>query len=339
MLPPVNNTQIYPRRPRHRLFGSLLILLIWLVIFGLIAYNWQNIDDWWKLRGYQAPADIAQLASQDTMTPYGRKIFYVNHAAILTKTAFPQKCPNNGGEQTIVLGCYHSDQAGIFLLGVDDPRLNGVEPVTAAHEMLHGAYDRLSSADKAKVNAMLLDYYNNDLHDQRLRDTIAAYKKTEPKDIVDEMHSIFGTEVANLPPGLEQYYSRYFTDRAQVAAYAAKYQAEFTSRQAAVAQDDAQLAALKQQIDSLESDLRAKQAAIEARQASLNSLQASGDITTYNADVPAYNALVNEYNSEVGQVRTLISQYNDLVAARNAIALQENQLSKELTTSPSTISR
>lgn len=301
--------------------------------------NHQNITDWWKLRNYQAPAPVAQLATQDTMTAYARKIFYVNHAAILAKDTFPQNCPNNGGEQTIVLGCYRSGQAGIFLLGVSDPRLNGVEQVTAAHEMLHGAYDRLSSSEKSKINAMLLDYYNNDLHDQRLRDTIAAYKKTEPNDLVNEMHSIFGTEIAKLPPGLEQYYKRYFTNRAQIAAYAAQYQGEFTSRQAAVARDDAKLADIKQQIDSLEADLQAKQATIQARQSSLNALRTSGDISAYNAGVPAYNALVNGYNAEVEQIRGLIGQYNELVAERNAIALQENQLSKELTASPSTISR
>ncbi|HUY84913.1 MAG TPA: hypothetical protein VMU97_00140 [Candidatus Dormibacteraeota bacterium] len=335
MLPPANKVSSH----HHSRLGNLVILVIWLAILGLAANNRQNIIDWWKLRNYQAPATVSQLAAQDTMTAYGRKIFYVNHAAILNKTAFPKQCPNNGGEQTIVLGCYHGDQAGIFLLGVNDPRLNGVEQVTAAHEMLHGAYDRLSSSEKAKVDAMLLDYYNNDLRDQRLRNTIAAYRKTEPHDVVNEMHSIFGTEVAKLPSGLEQYYKRYFTNRAQMAAYAAQYQGEFTSRQAAVTQDDAQLAALKQQIDSLEADLQVKQSTISSKQSSLNELKASGNTDAYNAGVPGYNTLVNDYNAEVEQVRGLIGQYNTLVAARNAIATQENQLSKELITNPPTISR
>lgn len=335
MPPPANKNTPYRQRPSR--LGSLAVLIIWLAIFAVIAANRQNIIDWWKLRGYQAPSPIANLASQDTMTAYGRKIFYVNHTQLLAKTDFSKQCPNNGGEQTIVLGCYHSDQAGIFLLGVSDPRLNGVEQVTAAHEMLHGAYDRLSASEKAKVNAMLLDFYNNDLHDQRLRDTIAAYKKSEPNDVVNEMHSIFGTEVAKLPSGLEDYYKRYFTTRAVVAAYAAQYEGEFTSRQAAVATDDAQLAALKQQIDGLEADLQAKQATISSQQSTLNSLKANGNIAAYNAAVPGYNDLVDAYNAEVEQVRALISQYNDLVAARNSIALQENQLSKELSGSPSTI--
>jgi hypothetical protein len=338
MLQPANNTLYQSKKPVRRFFRSLLILVIWLAVLGLLAANRQNIVDWWMLRHYQAPATVAQLAGQDTMTDYARKIFYVNHAAIEDKSSFPKSCPNNGGEQTIVLGCYHSNQAGIFLLGVADPRLSGVEQVTAAHEMLHGAYDRLSSSEKSKVDTMLLDYYNHGLTDQRVKDAIAAYRKTEPHDLVNEMHSIFGTEVANLPIGLVQYYTRYFTDRSQVTAYAAQYQAVFTSRQAAVAQDDVQLTSLKQQIDTIKADLTAKRASIQSSQSSLNALQANGDIKNYNAGVPAYNALIDNYNVEVANLQSLISQYNSLVASRNSIALEENQLAKELTTNATSIS-
>ena len=308
----------------------VVILLLWLSALGLIAVNRQNIFDWWRLRSYQAPAEVSQLAAQDTMTAYARKVFYVNQPAIDDKQQFAKVCPNSNREQTIVLGCYRAGQSGIFLLGVSDPRLSGVEQVTAAHEMLHAAYDRLSGSERRRVDAMLLDYYSHGLHDQRILDTIAAYKKTEPNDLVNEMHSVFGTEVANLPSGLEQYYQRYFTNRAQIAGFAAQYQAEFTSRQAAIAQDDAQLAALKAQIDALEADLKTRQATIDSQQAALMNERDAGDTKAYNAAVPGYNSLVSAYNADVATTRNLISQYNQLVASRNAIALEEGQLVNEL---------
>ncbi len=306
-------------------------MLFWAVIAAVVLLNRQNLFDWFALRNYHAPTVVMQLATQDTMTAYGRKIFYVNHPKLDDRATFTSVCPNNGGEHTIVLGCYHGDQGGIFLLTVSDPLLNGVEQVTAAHEMLHAAYDRLSSKDRQHVDAMLMDYYNHDLHDQRLLDTIAAYKKSEPNDVVNEMHSVFGTEVANLPVGLEDYYKRYFTSRQQVAAYAAQYQAEFTSRQAVVKQDDAQLANLKSEIDSTQADLKAKLVVIMSEQQTLQSERSSGDIQAYNAGVPGYNRLVDQYNAEVHSLQLLIDQYNALVSARNAIALQEQQLNNELT--------
>jgi hypothetical protein len=329
MSSPVNNT-LQPSRHRFRRLVSVVLLLLWLVALWLVALNRHNILDWWKLRHYQAPAAISTLAAQDTMTGYGRKIFYVNQPVIDDKSAFTKACPHNGGEQTIVLGCYHGGQSGIFLLNVDDPRLNGVLQVTAAHEMLHGAYERLSSAERKRVDAMLVDYYNNGLHDQRIVKTIAAYKKSEPNDIVSEMHSVFGTEIAGLPSQLEAYYKRYFTDRSQIASYAAQYQAQFTDREAIVAGYDSQLAYLKTQITSAESDLQSKQAAINTMQSKLTSQKNSGDINGYNAGVPVYNNLVNAYNAEIQTIKDLIRHYNQLVAERNAVALEEDELVKDL---------
>lgn len=310
--------------------GLLLILVMLLGLLGALVANRLAILDWWRLHNYQPPPAVVSLASQDTMTAYGRKLFYINHPQIDPKSNFYQHCPKNGGEQTIVLGCYHGGENGIFLLSVDDPRLNGVEQVTSAHEMLHAAYDRLSSADKQHVDSLLLAYYHQGKLDARLQKTMAAYQQSEPNDVVNEMHSVFGTEIANLPPELEQYYGRYFTNRAQVAAYAAQYQSVFTSRQAQVAAYDQQLQALKSQIDTNEAELKAQQQAITDRRNQLTAERSAGNTGAYNAGVPGYNSLVDQYNATVNQTRSLITQYNQLVVSRNAIALQQDQLVNEL---------
>jgi len=318
---------------------TLVIVVIWCGLLGLAALNRQNIIDWWLLRNYQAPVAVSTLATQDTLTSYARKVFYVNHPLVDDKVSFATTCPNNGGEQTIVLGCYHGNQAGIFLLSVNDPRLDGVEQVTAAHEMLHAVYDRLSSKDRTKVDAMLMDFYQHGLQDQRIKDTIAAYKKSEPHDVVNEMHSVFGTEVPTLPSQLETYYQRYFVNRAAVAGFATKYQSEFTNRKTAVSQADVELAQLKAQINASEADLPTKQAAITSEQSRLLGLKNSGNISGYNAGVPAYNRLIDSYNAEVHDLQSLVDQYNTLVGNRNAIALEQDQLVNELKTNVSTINR
>ena len=71
-----------------------------------------------------------------------------------------------------MLGCYHSNQDGIFLYNVQDARLAGVQQVTAAHEMLHAAYDRLSTKDKNYVDGLLMDYLQERPQDQRIIDTM-----------------------------------------------------------------------------------------------------------------------------------------------------------------------
>jgi hypothetical protein len=321
---------------RFRVVGGVVLAV--LLACGVIALaERQHIFDWWRLRGYLPPVTVQQLASETTMNAYARKVFYVNHPAVDAKSSFGKVCPNNGGEKTVVLGCYHSDQQGIYILRVSDPRLSGVEQVTAAHEMLHAAYDRLSTRDRASVDRMLTDYYQHGLHDKRVLATIAAYKKSEPNDVVNEMHSVFGTEVANLPAPLENYYKRYFTDRQKIVAYAQQYEGAFTSREQQVANDDTQLAAQKQQITSDEASLHAQAQAIDSEQTRLSSLKSTGDYSGYNALVPDYNTKVGQYNALVATVRALIAQYNQLVKSRNAIALEETQLVQDITTTPQRI--
>ncbi len=327
MLPPTNKHS--SKRRKHR-FGILLLLVVWAAVLGLVAINRQNILDWWMLRHYTAPAVVAQLAAQDSLTDSARKIFYVNKPSVDNKSDFSTVCPGNGREQTIVLGCYHGNQSGIFILNVADERLSGVQQVTAAHEMLHAAYDRLSPSERQRVDAMLIDYYEHDLRDERIQDTMAAYKKTEPNDLVNEMHSVFGSEIANLPTGLDKYYKRYFNNRTVVTSYAAQYQSAFTSRQTILSQKGSQLAQLKSQIDANKADLKTKEDDLKTQYDTLVSKRDSGDVTAYNSRVPFYNRLLETYKSEVQATQNLIDRYNNLLASYNAIVFEEDQLVKEL---------
>lgn len=312
--------------------AQLGLLLVLFTAGGLLVWKQQSLLDWWHLRNYHPSSQIAQLASEDTMTPKAERLFYVNKPQVSSGSAFTQKCPT-GTEKTVVLGCYIGRDKGIYISSVSDPRLNGVEQVTAAHEMLHAAYRRLSSSERQKVDAMLMDYYQHNLTDQRIKDTMAAYQKSEPNDVVNEMHSIFGTEIANLPAPLEQYYQQYFTDRSKVAAYTASYQSEFTSRQAQVAAYDTQLSQMKSQIDSNLSQISAQKASLDSQNQTLQSEFASGQISAYNSGVVAYNQAVRSYNTLAADTRKLINQYNDIVDKRNALALEEQQLTSELSAS------
>lgn len=336
MLPQQNKH--FPKRQPSRLF-SLIFLLTWLAALGLIFVNRQGIFDWWQLRNYDPPVKVSALATQTTLTDSSRRVFYVNKPAIEDKSSFNKSCPSGSREQTIVLGCYHSNQQGIFLLDVTDPRLNGVEQVTAAHELLHAEYDRLDSAEKDSVNAMLMDYYEHGLTDERVKNTIDAYKKSEPDDVVNEMHSIFGTEIDSLPADLEQYYKRYFQNRAQVVAYANKYQAEFSSREDAIDNYDRQLESLKNEINNLQDSLDQKQSSIDSERQRLVELRNSSSFNEYNAGVPIYNNMVNSYNAQVQALRGLIVRYNQLVSSRNAIALEEGELVNALDSKVQTINQ
>ena len=308
------------------------LALLALISFPILVYlNAQALSDWWQLRGYVAPAPIVKLAEQDAMTEYATHVFYVNHPKLESNISqFRSDCSED--EKTIVLGCYHGNQLGIFLYDVDESKLKGVEQVTAAHEMLHAAYDRLSGKEKNNINAMLKAYYKNELKDSRIIDTIKSYQKSEPNDLANEMHSIFGTEIADLPQALEKYYAKYFTNRSSVTDFADSYQKEFTRREAEINADDAKLNQLKLEIQAEEQGLQIQLSQIEADRARLDSMRASSSNSEYNSAVLNFNSEVNAYNNGVDELRADIAAYNRLVAQRNAIAAELASLSQALDT-------
>jgi hypothetical protein len=315
----------------NRLSSLLVAFLIVVFVFlGLLLIR-QRIFDWMKLHNYVPPASIAELANEDMMNSYTKHVFYVNHPDLIsTVAAFRIKCPED--ETDIVLGCYHVGQNGIFIYQVPDQSLNGVSQVTAAHEVLHAIYARLSSKNRTILDQELTSYYKHGLVNQRVVAEIQLYQKTEPRSVFDEMSCTFGTEIANLPSGLNNYYKQFFANRQVIVAYEQQYQSAFSERQNQVASDDQQLQMMKQQIDTLQQSLVSQSSQITAQRTVLQNLMTSNPIE-YDQEVPEFNTLVGNYNSGVGTLHTDISAYNQLVITRNSIAGAFDTLLKAINTS------
>ncbi len=300
---------------RFRKLGGLLFSL---TLLGLSLLAWserQAIYDWYRLRGYDPPKQVVQLAGDTTMNDYARKVFYVNHPLLEGKAGFSQHCPQT--EQTIVLGCYVQN-SGIYIYDVRDPRLKGVEQVTAAHELLHAAYDRLSENEKSNAIGLIKKAYA-EVTNQRIRKNVASYQKAGA-DINDELHSILGTEVRDLPAELETYYQKYFENRAKIVEYSEQYERVFSANQTKIGQLGEQINALKRTIKDLEQNLTAERASLEGERSNIKT-QAQADI---------FNQRVNSYNDSVAYLNQLVSQHNSLVREYQQIAIQQQELYKAI---------
>ena len=99
----------------------------------------------------------------------------------------------------------------------------------------------------------------------------SIYARIEPGEHANELHSILGTEVAELSPDLEEYYAKYFTDRASVTALHASANAVFVE--------------LKARTDDLVSQMNALRTEIEA------------DYARYTTATDALNRDVEDFNS------------------------------------------
>jgi hypothetical protein len=300
------------------------VLLSLSVITGSIygITHVRDILDWAALRNYAPPARVVELANQTTMKPETRRIFYVNRPEIQDKQHFKTSCSQ--AEQTIVLGCFVSNK-GIFLLNVEDPRLNGVVQVTAAHEVLHAHYDRLNGNERQRVDRMTSEFFAS-LKNDRIKKVVENYRKKDASIVPNELHSILATEVRDLSPDLEAYYSRYFTDRKALVTFSEKYEQTFVDLENQVLNYDQQLATLKKSIESNQQRLEGSEEQIDAEKRTLDGLLAAGRTEEYNGRVAGFNALVNQHNALIRQTQGLVEEYNNIVELRNALATTEAQL-------------
>jgi hypothetical protein len=209
----------WPMRRSSGIIGIIgnLAFTALVIVGGYVAIqNHNQILDWWYLRSYTPPARIVQLADRAGMTDEARRIFYRAQPQIETDRAALVRDCHIKDDETIELGCYLSSDK-IYLLDIQQPELADEMVVTAAHETLHAAYDRLSRKEQRQIDAELSAVAGG-IKDADLKKRMADYGQLEPGEEVNELHSILGSEYSNLSPALERYYTRYFANRGEIIA-------------------------------------------------------------------------------------------------------------------------
>ncbi|MCE7936610.1 hypothetical protein DYH10_02370 [Candidatus Saccharibacteria bacterium CPR2] len=304
-----------------------IILSAALVVFGAFwgFTHAVEIRDWYVSGQYEPPGDIKSITEKIKLTQKGKDTFYASTPELNSKESFNDNCPVT--EMTIVLGCYSNLK--IYIYDISDERLSGVEEVTAAHELLHAVYARLSSKDKNSLNSLIENEISK-IKDERVLQLIDEYRKSSPDEILNEAHSIIGTELAEISPELENHYAKYFTSRKDVVAFSQQYESQFSERADQINSYDKELEDLNGNITSLETEITSLKQELDQMAGELNNFRSAGSIEKYNAGVPEYNAKVNEYNAKIDEYKGLVDSYNTIVAKRNEIALEQKDLLKNL---------
>lgn len=237
------------------------------------------------------------MAERAQLTDEGKFYFYASHPQLDDRQAFNNSCTTQNTEQSVVLGCYAGMR--IYLFNVDNPKLDGIKEVTAAHEMLHAAYDRLSPSERTRVDTLVSAELNK-ITDKRILDLVKEYDKTEPGERLNELHSILGTEVSSLSPELEKYYQQYFKNRGAVVALATNYASVFED--------------LKSRMDSLLNELTtlADRIEFENAQYKTSAQRLNSDIDSFNARARSGRMTRAEFDSERAALEARQSELQSL---------------------------
>ncbi|WP_419818656.1 hypothetical protein [Glaciibacter flavus] len=215
-----------PRRSRDLLLwaGIALVLLIAGAAIGWAPAVTEQVRAW------TSPADSAtrKLADAAGMTSTGQRLFLGADPSIEPASTFDKACADadsgtgaesgghSGGEGAQTLGCFVPSSGIIHIrdLSALGPSGANLETVTAAHEMLHVAWERTGRAERERLTALLEAEAVKRADDPSFTGMLAPYGDISAPARDDELHSLVGTETAGLSPELEEHYARYFLDRA-----------------------------------------------------------------------------------------------------------------------------
>jgi hypothetical protein len=239
--------------------------------------------------------DVADLMAGTTMTDRARRMFLAADPTVEDVATFARNCgvdpqPGSSSEpRTHTQGCYANGR--IHLLAPDRPEAHDLLYVVAAHELLHAVYASLGPAERTRIDAELDAARAGNT---RLEERLKPYGDTPT--LINEVHSILGSEFEGLSPALEAHYAQFFSNRAAVVA----------ARQRSLGDREDQISRLRADVDSLD-------ARITELKGSQEQLKARGNVAAYNANVPVINDLIARYNAQIDALNTQIEQYNGLL--------------------------
>lgn len=282
------------------LTGTLSIVI--LLVAAWLVMNRQYVMDQVSVWSYTPSESIKRIDQRVDFTAKGQFYFYATQPEVDGSDKFNQDCPRQEVGNPI-LGCYASGR--IFVYDITDSQLDGMEEVTAAHEMLHAVWERMSPSEQSRIGDLLKAEYRSQINNSDLIERMGYYQRTEPGQFENELNSILGTELTTLSPELEAYYGQYFKDRQNVVSLHAKYDTVFRS--------------LRDRSDALYIDLTALGVSINTKTTAFNS-----DVAKLAADIEAFNgrakngdfASMNQFNT---QRATLVARSTEIDAERVVI--------------------
>ena len=316
-----------PKKQNSKKILINFTIFIFLSLFALTIFIFrQRIIDQVVFWQYKPSSDISSLTNRLSLTELGTFSFYSSQPELQSASDFNQSCSRI--ENTVsILGCY--SQSKIYIYNILDEKLNGIREVTAAHEMLHAVYQRLSDGEKNEIGSLLENEYVKLQKDEAFVDLIEFYEKTEPGERQNELFSVIGTTVANIDEKLESYYKKYFVDRQQIVSYNNKYNKVFKDLSDRAAVLAAQIKAYNDSMPGIMSKYNSDVKVLNKDIENFNERASSGYFKTWS-QFYAEKSTIEQRVSVITQTRTTINsdieKYNSALTEYNSIAVESQKL-------------
>lgn len=301
------------KKSRNREIIAVCVTTV--VMLGIYAVIQSTpVQDWWKGLMYDETAEVKTLRESLELTDKGERIFLAIQPAIEEAEGFNEHCDSHH-QDVALLGCYVNDKMYVYRVEQED--LKDSNKVTAAHELLHAAWARLSQSEQEKVKAGLEEV--GEANPEWIEEELGLY---DEKEKMEELYTRVATKLREIPESLEEHYRQYFTNRLKIVEYYENYQEPFEK----LKQRNTEL---KVRIDELNTELLAEKEeyeqrikALEAEVESFNvcaakegCFRSDQEFATRRGNIQAeylrLETLRNEINTKIDENNIYVVEYNE----------------------------
>lgn len=292
-----------------------MILVVAVVVVGVLFFaNREWIGDWWRGIIYRPSDEMVAIREKLDLTERGEFLFNASQPELSGSDEFNENCRTELDMETAVLGCYI--EGNIYVYDITAKELDGIRELTAAHELLHAVWARMSEAEQRGLTRTLTQTFEK--NQSLLEDEIDSYDASQRQE---ELYVRVGTEVKNLPTELEEHYAEVFTDQDLIVEYYEGYIGVFNRMKAEMEGLMAEMEEIQAQIDTLSADYESRLTRLNAQVTNFNSCaERAGCFGSESEFYAQRNSLISEQNALEGvynEINRLVDEYNARVEKYN----------------------
>jgi len=312
--------------------AAIVVQVIVLAAGAWAVANRSIVRDWLVVGKVIETETLASYVDDAGLSQQGRFYLYAAKPILHTIDTFNESCPAK--EQGVaVLGCYIGKDDRIHLLDITDETFSVMEPVVAAHEMLHAVWARFDDAERERVGAAVEASYA-DITDPVVRERVNVYLDENGDIPVSELFAILGTEVPIVNNELTAVYDRYFDRRGACVALAAEASSVITTIVSEIERVGKELVALQAEIDAAraayDAETTSLNSAIERFNANSNTAGYYTSQTTFERDRAALTTRREALEVQRTNLNASVDEFNVLVEQLDLLNSQAMALNKAL---------
>ena len=308
-------------KQRNVSIASIIVILLAIAATILLVSYRQLVVDTIRAMQYSPSTSEVSIRESLGLTSLGNFYFDASQPVLESAKPFNEHCPQSEPNNPVV-GCYSNQQ--IYIFNVQNDKLNGIRQTTAAHELLHAAYERLSVDERNRIDKELQAVYAS-VKNEELEKRMAYYQENEPGQENNELHSILATEYTQVGTMLEAHYGQYFKDRKNILKYYQSYKKEFLDSVVRLNDLADEINTRTKSVNQAITGYNVKQKSLEADAAKFDRQAESGDFST----IAEFNAARAELVNRQNQLRIERNQLKDEVEAINLLRSEYVTLQKE----------